>query len=480
MSTVSDRPARIPPREPDPFRYGWRYVRIVRPDGTEGLDQVPLTLEDVLHPEVGDFIVQSDPHDSDRAYLKAVSKARLAGESTTVVLSDCRIDFNIPGVKPLGPDVAVFTGVRRRIMWSTFDVAREGARPVLVIEVTSPDTRSNDVGIKVDYYFRGRVAWYLIADVTIEEEGERRIELILYHRVGRTYRLVPVDDRGWVWLEPVGLWLGQTRDAQGGFMRLACYDPATGEEVGDYTAISRALAESQKKLAEESRARKRAERRAQSEAKARARAERARAEAEGPERKPSSGHSPRSAPASRPRPRSAPSRPSSSGRAGRNRDSRSTIAVTAAGRSGDGSCPPTRVDSAGSPASRGICRHDAARADPAMTRMEGIARANRARLPTLANPAAGPRAAVGCKVAAGGVSHGFPAGMGESVLRRGDFHRPSGFPACGRVARKRWRGSNTCLVGPVRRIMSAVVALEPGSRERSRDRPGCHPRQEAR
>ena len=30
-----------------------------------------------------------------------------------------------------------------------------------------------------------------------------------------------------------------------GFMRLACFDPATGQEVGDYTAISRALDESQ-------------------------------------------------------------------------------------------------------------------------------------------------------------------------------------------------------------------------------------------
>ena len=268
MSTVSERPTREPPPQADPFRYGWRYVRITRADGTQELDQLPLTLEDVLHPEVGDIIVQSDPHDSDRAYLKAVSKARREDEPAVVVLSDCQVDFNIPGVKPLCPDVALFSGVRRRVAWSSFNVAREGARPELVIEVTSPDTRSNDVGIKVDYYFRGRVAWYLIADVTIEDEGERRIELILYRRTGRAYRRVPADDQGRVWLESVGLWLGQTREEQGGFMRLAFYDPATGEEVGDYTAISRTLAESQERLAEEARSRERAERRARSEAKA--------------------------------------------------------------------------------------------------------------------------------------------------------------------------------------------------------------------
>jgi Uma2 family endonuclease len=279
MSTVSDRESRKSPPEPDPFRYGWRYVRIVRSDGTEELDQVPLTLEDVLHPEFGDVILESDPHDSDRVYLKSVFKARVHDQPRTVVLSDCQVDFNIPGVKPLCPDVGVFTGVRRRIAWSSFNVAREGARPALVAEITSPETRSNDIEVKVDYYGRGRVPWYVIADVTIEGESERRIELILYRRTGRRYQRVPADALGRVWLEPVGLWLGQTRDERGGFMRLACYDPATGEEVGDYTAISRALEEVRARAAE-ARERARAERRARSQAKARARAERAREEAE--------------------------------------------------------------------------------------------------------------------------------------------------------------------------------------------------------
>ena len=59
MSTVSkSRPPRSP--GPDPYRYGWRYVRVVAPDGSETFDQVPLTLEDVLFPQVGDFIVQTD------------------------------------------------------------------------------------------------------------------------------------------------------------------------------------------------------------------------------------------------------------------------------------------------------------------------------------------------------------------------------------------------------------------------------------
>jgi colicin import membrane protein len=68
MSLVSTAGLRVPPSpdpEPDPYRYGWRYVTVAGPDGTETIDQIPLTLEDVLFPEVGDFIVQTDAHDWD-------------------------------------------------------------------------------------------------------------------------------------------------------------------------------------------------------------------------------------------------------------------------------------------------------------------------------------------------------------------------------------------------------------------------------
>jgi hypothetical protein len=44
----------------DPFCYGWRVVPRPTSDNPHHLEQVPLTLEDVLHPEVGDFIVHSD------------------------------------------------------------------------------------------------------------------------------------------------------------------------------------------------------------------------------------------------------------------------------------------------------------------------------------------------------------------------------------------------------------------------------------
>jgi colicin import membrane protein len=282
LSTVSKSQPQL-----DPFRYGWRFVSVTRPDGAEAVEQVPLTLEDVLHPEEGYTILESDPHDTDRGYLKAVSKTRLQHDPSAVVLSDCQVDFNLRGVKPLCPDLAVFLGARRRIGWTSFNVAKEGARPAIVVEVTSPDTRSNDLGIKVDYYHRAKVPFYVIADVVKHNETERKIELISYRRTPTRYKLVKPDPRGWIWLAPLGLWLGVTRDPIAGFDRLACFDPVTGQEVGDYEAITQELAAEEKARAEaearaqaeyrraeaETRARIEAEARAQSEAQARAEAD---------------------------------------------------------------------------------------------------------------------------------------------------------------------------------------------------------------
>ena len=91
-------------------------------------------------------------------------------ESARSAVSDCRVDWNLPGVRPLGPDIAVFLDVERHKNWATLDVAAEGARPALVVEVTSPSTRKNDLGIKFDFYHRARVPLYVIADANGHDE----------------------------------------------------------------------------------------------------------------------------------------------------------------------------------------------------------------------------------------------------------------------------------------------------------------------
>ena len=215
-----------------PSRSGWRYVSVPGPEGTDTLEQVPLTLEDVLFSETGDFIVQTDLHDTDTSYLKYVFNARLAGDPHAVAVSDCRVDWNLPDVRPLGPDIAVFFGLKRRKDWATLDVAAEGARPSLVVKVTSTGTRQNDVMTKPDFYHRAKVPLYVIADVREEDEDTRRLELIGYRYAPAGYERIAPDAWGWIWLEPVGLWLGVVQGPQLGCDRLACFDAETGGRSG--------------------------------------------------------------------------------------------------------------------------------------------------------------------------------------------------------------------------------------------------------
>ncbi len=270
MSTVStSQPPPPAASEPDPYRYGWRDVPVDHPDGSVSFDAVPLTLEDVLFPQVGDFIVQTVHHNSDLNYLKDVFEARLAVEEHAAVVSDCRVDWNIPGVAPLGPDIAMFLGIKQRRDWATLDVAAEGAQPALVVEVTSPQSRKNDLETKVDLYHAAKIPLYVIADARTETEETRRLDLIAYRYQPDGYERIAPDHRGWIWLEAVRLWLGVTRDRVPGYDLLACYDPETGEEIGDYLAVTRALqAEAESRARAEDQSRIDARARADAEARA--------------------------------------------------------------------------------------------------------------------------------------------------------------------------------------------------------------------
>jgi colicin import membrane protein len=100
-------PANPPRTPPAAAFYGWRFVRRPLADGTEKLERVPLTLEDVLHPKEDDVIPECPRHELERGYLASVFRTRLPG----LVLSDCIIDWGVPGVGNHPPDVSVFDDV---------------------------------------------------------------------------------------------------------------------------------------------------------------------------------------------------------------------------------------------------------------------------------------------------------------------------------------------------------------------------------
>ncbi len=232
--------------QPNPFRFGWRYVQQIGRNGAKQWVQVPLTLDDVLHPQEGDQIPDNSQQARDCNYLYAVLKWRLARNPYAVVFTDCLINWGVRGLRNHSPDISVFEGVSdpQRI-WTTFSVAQESARPVLVIEIVSPDAhdrqaRDNDVVTKVREYYRARVPLYAIVDQE-RERGPRRI--IGYRRGTRKYVKMPLDEQGRLLLEPVRLRMGLREQ------RVVCWDSDTGEEVEDFTAMAQARQEAETALA---------------------------------------------------------------------------------------------------------------------------------------------------------------------------------------------------------------------------------------
>jgi colicin import membrane protein len=256
--------------------YGWRYVRRVRADGTEVVNEIPLTLEDLLYPEEGDFVVYEPAHTRDFIYCHSMLEAYYASQPEVVVLGDCRVDWGVPGVRPLGPDILVLFEVRQWLRRGTYHLAEEGGRPVLVLEIVSPSTRKHDLGAKRRLYYRLGVQKYVLVDRWTPSEAP--VRLLGYERGPRRWRRLRPDAQGRLDLAPVGMKLGLEGE------RPWLYDAVTGVRSPDHTewqhlltatetrattAEARIQEEAQARAAAETRAAA-AEARAQEEAQARA------------------------------------------------------------------------------------------------------------------------------------------------------------------------------------------------------------------
>ena len=236
MATATQAPTVPVPAARDPFFYGWRMVPSLRDDGTQKWDQVPLTEWDVLHPQEDDFIVQNDVHNDICMYLKNAFRWRLADRPGALVLQDHRVDWQTAGLIPHGPDIVVlFDSLPWDRHRGTYPVRDQGARPVLVVEVTSPSTRNKDLDEKVTDYFLAGIPLYAIVDVRTKEV-EADIRLLAYRPSpeGPLRILSPEPNR--VWLPDLNLWLATEGD------QVVCLEPS-GTPVGDYLAVARMAAE---------------------------------------------------------------------------------------------------------------------------------------------------------------------------------------------------------------------------------------------
>ncbi|MEM7533300.1 MAG: Uma2 family endonuclease [Chloroflexota bacterium] len=194
--------------EEDPFRYGWRMVERIADDGTETYDQIPLTLEDLLHPQEGDHRVQNIGHSKYGFYFHAAARRQIE-RPPGLVTFDVRMDWRVPGVKPLGPDIAVIKNAHvTGEIKGTYVVGVDGDAPEMVMEITSPETRKQDFGTKLELMRQVRLPYYFIVDLVANPENRRIYGYELVNE-GKSAHYVPIEpnEQGWVWMEPIQLWL---------------------------------------------------------------------------------------------------------------------------------------------------------------------------------------------------------------------------------------------------------------------------------
>jgi Uma2 family endonuclease len=234
MSGVNhSTPGPLQAPDTDPYRYGFRDEPVLQPDGTYEWEPIALTVADQLHPHEGDRFNHGSRHVNSRDYLRNVFHYRVEDDPTALVLSNQGILWDNPELKHHAPDVAVIFGVRRRLAdWILFDVAAEGTRPRLIVEIVTPMFRDNDIVHKFHHYHAARVATYVICD---RETGEGPWNVLGYAWQPDRYEPLPRDQRGRVLLADLKLWLGTNGDD------LRCYDAETDREMGDYATVARQL-----------------------------------------------------------------------------------------------------------------------------------------------------------------------------------------------------------------------------------------------
>lgn len=233
------RPVQPEPNKPDRYEYGWREITRITDEGQVVHERQPLTLWDILHPQEGDFRVHTDEHETFCGYLLDVFRAQVDGIAGAFVLHDTRVAWSkASDIEAHSPDIAVIFNVREYDNWATFDENKENTRPSLIVEIVSPKTRKVDVEYKLDEYAQVGVEYYVIVDAQIRRH-RTHYSLLGYRLVNGAYRPLIANQHGWLWLEPVKLWIGLQDNW------LVCFDEE-GNAIGDYVEVNEA-----RKIAEE-------------------------------------------------------------------------------------------------------------------------------------------------------------------------------------------------------------------------------------
>lgn len=238
------------PELDDPFRYGWRTVAETLPDGQIRYHDIPLTPEDYLDPQLGDHMVQSDPHLILVVALYNRFKKKYHNDQTTGVFSDLKLFWDKPGLKEPAPDLAIVPNLKnKKARRKSFHVRKEGTRPCLIVEVVSPDY-PGDATVKLKIYEEVGITEYIIIDPHFENES-RPVTLTGYRLVDGIYQPIAPDTQGQLLSTTTGVWFGLDTSKR----NVVLTNAITGERLlDDEEEYEARLEEQQARLAAEARA----------------------------------------------------------------------------------------------------------------------------------------------------------------------------------------------------------------------------------
>lgn len=205
------------------------FVRWVQgPDGRFEPRVFPLTPEDFLDPQIGDTMVQGNPHAIATSELYELLRRHFLSRPDVLVLHD--VKHLLEPRRGPAPDVSVILGAEHidRSLES-YDLARLGIPPSLIIEVLSPRDpriRRVDEEDKVGLYARIGVKEYILEDMPRPSTGRYRLRGYRLDRKGR-YRDIQPDAQGCLASLTTGLLFGVSPRGD----RIEIFVAATGERL---------------------------------------------------------------------------------------------------------------------------------------------------------------------------------------------------------------------------------------------------------
>ena len=168
----------------------------------------PLTPADFLDPREHDTFNHGPRHDADVQRLYAIFRQHYRVNPLVAVFTGIKMIWDIPDLSQPTPDVAIVPGAESWDSQRTaLDVAEEGQRPTMIVEIVSPRFVDADQVEKVQIYAQAGVQEYFVVDSGEREDSDAIAYRVWGYRLNDGgYQPIAADEQGRLYSEVARLW----------------------------------------------------------------------------------------------------------------------------------------------------------------------------------------------------------------------------------------------------------------------------------